>query len=230
MKIFLKKDLNSLHKDGYLIKKNILSIKDCKYLKKYFLNLSKVRQKNGEEIIYDDGSERINNFFLENFKLTKYLINPYLVKILKLMINEDYVLRAATAMNLQDLENKRTKDGTGWHTDWAYNYNNEKFGYGGSYHVIFAVDNFYKDNGATHIIPGSHKIKKKPIRNKIYKYKTLVMQKGSIAIFDSSIWHRSGIPSKKSRWGIWCVFTHWWVKPYFRFNEMFSKSIKKKIR
>jgi hypothetical protein len=55
------------------------------------------------------------------------------------------------------------------------------------------------------------------------------MQKGSIAIFDSSIWHRSGIPSKKSRWGIWCVFTHWWVKPYFRFNEMFSKSIKKKL-
>ena len=113
-----------------------------------------------KKFFFNDGSTRIFNFFLENYKLTNFLYNNYLNEIFLKLLGDPYVLRVCSAMNLQDIYNQRIKDGTGWHTDWAYNFDNLKFGYGGSYHVIIALDDFTKDNGATHYIKGSHKWKK----------------------------------------------------------------------
>ena len=95
--------------------------------------------------------------FLENYKL-KIFYNNYLNEILLKLLGES--CSKSLVMNFQDIYNQRIKDGTGWHTDWAYNFDNLKFGYGGSYHVIIALDDFTKDNGATHYIKGSHKWKK----------------------------------------------------------------------
>lgn len=145
------------------------------------------------------------------------------------MLGEPYVLRGSSVMNVQDINNERKKDGTGWHTDWSYNYENIKFGYGGSFHTILALDDFNKNNGSTHYVKGSHKLNTKPKRENKYKSKMILMKKGSMAIFDSSIWHKSGNPSALSRWGIWSVYTQWWVKPHFRYNELFSKKVRKKF-
>ena len=229
MKYNLERDLAEIDKKGFVIKKNILKESHCNKLKKYLIKITNLRLIKGEKIYEEDGSVRICNFFLEDYKLTKLLTNNYLDNILNKLLGKDYVLRLANGMNVQKNDYEKKRLGTGWHTDWLYNYNNEKFGYGASYHVIFALDDFKKENGATHLIPCSHKKKNKPIRNKNYKSKLLIMKKGSMAIFDSSIWHKSGHPSNLSRWGLWCVYTHWWVKPYFRFNEIFSKSIRNKL-
>ncbi len=223
----INKSINELKKNGITIIKNVINQRECKILKNYALKLQNNRVKEGEKIFLNDGSTRISNFFLERPKLTKYLINDKLDNILKILLGNPYVLRVSNIMNLQDSNNTRKKDGTGWHTDWSYNYDNIKFGYGGSYHVIIALDNFNKNNGATYYIKKSHKWTKKPTRDYQYKSDIISMKKGSMAIFDSSIWHKSGKPSNFSRWGIWNVYTQWWVKPYFRYNEIFSKKVRK---
>jgi ectoine hydroxylase-related dioxygenase (phytanoyl-CoA dioxygenase family) len=221
--------IGELKNNGITIIKKVINAKECSKLKKYFISLSKKRLKEGEKIFIDDGSIRISNFFLENYKLTKYLFNLKLHELLNSLLGDPYVLRVGNAMNLQDKEDKRVKNGTGWHTDWGYNSENIKFGYGGSYHTILALDDFKSNNGATHYIKGSHKWKSKPKRDKKYKSSKIIMKKGSMAIFDSAIWHKSGVPSKFSRWGIWNVYTQWWVKPYFRYQDMFNKKIKNKL-
>ena len=221
--------IKQLKNDGLTIIKNVINTKECLKLKNYFFRLENKRIKDGEKITFNDGSTRIFNFFLENYKLTNFLYNNYLNEIFLKLLGDPYALRVCSAMNLQDIDTKRIQDGTGWHTDWAYNSDNIKFGYGGSYHVIIALDDFTKDNGATHYIKGSHKWKKKPTRETKYKSNMILMKKGSMAIFDSSIWHKSGKPSKYSRWGMWSVYTQWWVKPYFRYNEIFTKKIKGKL-
>jgi len=220
---------DQLKKDGITIIRNVIGAKECLKLKKYFIFLLNKRVKEGEKVFVNDGSVRISNFFLENYKLTKYLFNNKLDKILTNLLGDPYVLRVGNVMNLQDTDNKRTKNGTGWHTDWCYNSENIKFGYGGSYHTILALDDFKSDNGATQYIKGSHKWKSKPNRNAKLKSSKILLKKGSMAIFDSAIWHKSGIPSKLSRWGIWNVYTQWWVKPYFRYNDIFNKKIKNKL-
>ena len=225
----IKKAIAELKTNGITIIKNAITLKECKMLKNYSIKLQKKRFEEGEYINFGDGSFRISNFFIEKPKLTKYLINDKLDIILKTLLGEPYVLRVSNTMNFQDVENKKLQEGTGWHTDWAYNYNNIKFGYGGSYHAIIALDNFNKDNGATHYIKGSHKWRIKPKRATKYKSSIILMKKGSMAVFDSSIWHKSGIPSTFSRWGIWNVYTQWWVKPYFRYNEIFNKKVRKRF-
>lgn len=225
----INKAIANLKKNGVTILKNIITKKECETLKKFSLRLQKKRFEQGEEIFFNDGSTRISNYFIENPKLTRYLINKKLDVILKELLGEPYVLRGSSFMNLQDKNNKRIKDGTGWHTDWSYNYDNIKFGYGGSYHTVIALDNFNKYNGSTHFVKGSHKLNTKPKRETKYKSNMILMKKGSMAIFDSSIWHKSGVPSNDSRWGIWSVYTQWWVKPYFRYNEIFNKKIRNKL-
>jgi len=223
----VNKIIIDLKKNGITILKNAISVSECKILKDYCLKLQKKRFEDGEQIFFNDGSTRISNYFIEKPKLTKYLINKKLDIILSNLLGDSYVLRGSSVMNLQDKKNQRIKDGTGWHADWCYNYDNIKFGYGGSYHTIIALDDFNKDNGSTHYIKGSHKLNDKPIRDNKYMSNMILMKKGSMAIFDSSIWHKSGVPSTHSRWGIWSVYTQWWVKPYFRYNELFKKKVRK---
>ncbi len=223
----INKNVSELKKNGITILRNIITKDECKLLKDYSLKLQKKRFEQGEKIFFNDGSTRISNYFIEKPKLTQYLINKKLDIILKTLLGEPYVLRGSSVMNIQDKKGLRIKDGTGWHTDWSYNYDDIKFGYGGSYHVITALDDFNEKNGATCYVKGSHKLNTKPKREDKYKSKMILMKKGSIAIFDSSIWHKSGVPSTLSRWGIWSVYTQWWVKPHFRYNELFNKKVRK---
>lgn len=225
----MNKYIDKIDREGFLIKEDILSNSNCNKIKNYLLRIADKRIKEGQKVLQDDGSTQIYNFFLEDYRLTNLLSNNFLDNFLTELLGKDYVLRHAIGLNVQKSNTKTDRTGTGWHTDWGYNYKGEKLGYGASYHVIFALDDFNKNNGATHLVPFSHKKKNKPLRYKDYKSKILTMKRGSLAIFDSSIWHKSGPPSDKSRWGLWCVFTQWWVKPYFRFNEMFPKSISKKF-
>lgn len=225
----LDKAITELKKDGITILKNVISSNECKTLKNYSLKLQKKRFNEGEEIYFNDGSTRISNYFIEKPRLTRYLSNKKLDAILSTLLGKHYVLRGSSIMNVQDKKNEREKDGTGWHTDWSYNYDNIKFGYGGSFHVIIALDDFNKNNGSTHYVKGSHKLNTKPKRENKYKSKMILMKKGSMAIFDSSIWHKSGNPSNLSRWGIWSAYTQWWVKPHFRYNELFSKKVRTKF-
>ena len=70
--------IKQLKNDGLTIIKNVINFKECLKLKNYFLRLEKKRIKNGERIFINDGSTRIYNFFLENYKLTNFLYNNYL--------------------------------------------------------------------------------------------------------------------------------------------------------
>ena len=49
------------------------------------------------------------------------------------------------------------------------------------------------------------------------------MSAGSIAIMDTSLWHTAGPPSKESRWSVFNMYGPWFVKPYFRYYDMFEE-------
>ena len=59
--------------------------------------------------------------------------------------------------------------------------------------AILALDEFTNNNGATALVPGSHKLYRRPTPNDVKKAKTFkaVCKAGSLIIFNGSVWHHS---------------------------------------
>jgi len=66
-------------------------------------------------------------------------------------------------------------------------------GYVASVNVLFAIDAFSRDNGATWVVPGSHQRLEAPSREYMSRHGIPVeCPAGSMIVFDSTLWHAAG--------------------------------------
>jgi ectoine hydroxylase-related dioxygenase (phytanoyl-CoA dioxygenase family) len=73
--------------------------------------------------------------------------------------------------------------------------------------TIWALSEFRADNGATRIVPGSHKAPGLPEQGKPYDLVTATMPAGSIMLFDSALWHAAGAnTSQERRYALSCYY------------------------
>jgi hypothetical protein len=145
--------------------------------------------------------------------------------MLKKLIDDDYVLINSNVINRcknSSYSKKGITVGETWHTDTRY-VGNKKLPKGFGYIVFLMLNDFTKKNGATEYVPKSHNKITKPERYKNYKSKTITGKKGSLVIFDTSLWHRGGDPTFIERWSVYSYYGPWFMKPYFRFPEMITK-------
>ncbi len=91
-----------------------------------------------------------------------------------------------------------------------------------SMNMLVMLDEFTHENGATQVYPGSHKLENQPHEKDFEKYSSeLIAPEGSVAIFNSNLWHRGGVNvSKKVRRAITITFTHPWLKPQIDFCKL----------
>ena len=86
---------------------------------------------------------------------------------------------------------------------------------------IWMVEDFTPDNGATRLVPRSHKSLKKPAwkRGSMEGEVALTGPAGSVAIWLSSTWHRAG-PNKTEhpRRAVMCDFCRSWIKGWSDFR------------
>ncbi len=57
---------------------------------------------------------------------------------------------------------------------------------------MWALTDFTEENGATRIIPGSHKRDHSPEFGKQYESQPAIMKKGSVMVYDGAMWHGGG--------------------------------------
>jgi ectoine hydroxylase-related dioxygenase (phytanoyl-CoA dioxygenase family) len=57
---------------------------------------------------------------------------------------------------------------------------------------MWALTDFTADNGATRIVPGSHLAAASPELGREYETVAVIMRRGSILVFDGSVWHGGG--------------------------------------
>jgi len=57
---------------------------------------------------------------------------------------------------------------------------------------MWALTDFTEDNGATRIIPGSHKRDTSPSYGQDYDSQPARMKRGSVMIYDGAMWHGGG--------------------------------------
>ena len=83
-----------------------------------------------------------------------------------------------------------------------------------SVQILYMIDDFTLENGATYILAGSHKTKSKPPDEKFFaKAARLIGKAGDAVIFDSLIWHAGGANiSRARRRLITCVYSRSFMK------------------
>jgi ectoine hydroxylase-related dioxygenase (phytanoyl-CoA dioxygenase family) len=87
-------------------------------------------------------------------------------------------------------------------------------GYMASVNVMFAIDEFSKETGATLVVPGTHQMMTPPEDNYL-RANAVAMEcpAGSMVVFDSTLWHAAGInTSGNDRLAINHQFTRSFIK------------------
>lgn len=166
-------------------------------------------------------TQNVWSFFRHDPELFALAHHEVLDGILKAVIDEDYVLIAADVINRQK-KGEASNFANDWHTDSRY-LGGKRLEAGFFYSVLVMLDDFTKDNGATHYIPASHKRRERPDRHGEYLHMVLTGKAGTMVVFDSGLWHRGGPSSGQRRWGAFNLYGPWFVKPYFDYPRMMGE-------
>jgi ectoine hydroxylase-related dioxygenase (phytanoyl-CoA dioxygenase family) len=93
--------------------------------------------------------------------------------------------------------------------------------------VLWLLDDFTEQNGATRVVPGSHKFKNFTEDGKVYDEEILITgKKGGALIFNANLWHGGG-PNidGTSRWALALGYSRWFMKPAFDYMQNTPKEI-----
>lgn len=170
----------------------------------------------------------IYNYFAHDERFYQLFAHDLINSVMTELIDKDFVPISPSARNPRqdpDLPSDGVTSGEGWHVDARVS--NPRTGAlfrpSFAFYAIVALEPFRRENAATHYLPKSHLEYRKPTdRNGDYPYEVMEADPGSIMFFDSALWHRTGVPTDKSRWSIFNMYGPWFMKPYFRFRENFT--------
>lgn len=138
------------------------------------------------------------------------LENPLIVDVLEAALSPTSVMHLQQGIMLSP-----QKNGTGkmfqnsWHPDFIRLLN----GFRASINFMFAVTDYTRETGATHVLPGSHQKAAPPAEILERDGIPVEAPAGSVIIFDSTLWHKSGCNTSGSdRLAINHQFTCSWFK------------------
>ena len=95
--------------------------------------------------------------------------------------------------------------------------------------VAWCLDDFTEANGATRIVPGSHKLNRAPREDEAGAATVpLEAPAGSIVVFESRLWHKTGFnrTADQRRAGVFA----WYTKPIYRAQENWFLSLDPSVR
>lgn len=221
------KNLKKLLKEGYVVIDNLISKKECEKIKKItnkiYLKYNKnTKIKNPlENTIYNLHNK--HSIFLKyiNYKKTVNLVKNAL-SVGSYANSDDIIIRQSAMRNplkgyAQQLHNDTRVVGC-------------KFPL--VIQVVYMIDDFTKNNGATRLVPKSHLLNYYAKNNKVYKNEKIITGKrGSALIFNASMWHGSSKKiNEEDRWGMIYSYSRWFLKSSFNFNLNTPYKIFKKLK
>jgi ectoine hydroxylase-related dioxygenase (phytanoyl-CoA dioxygenase family) len=79
--------------------------------------------------------------------------------------------------------------------------------------AVWALSDFTADNGATQVVPGSHRFDHSPPYGSEHETVPAIMKAGSIMLFDSALWHKGGANiTRLRRYAISCYYCAGWMR------------------
>ena len=207
---------------GFIIKKNVLSLKECKsfknILQKSIIKENKFHKKNNKKNP-DYGMVMACPLYDEKFW---YLLdNKKLMTAINYILGKNSIVYAFTSSSMPP---KSSNFSNRIHNDNPNYIKNYILRVG----CTIALDDFTINNGATSFMPGSHKRNQKPTKNEFKKKSIRFLAKaGDVLFFNANLYHR-GEKNITLQWrhALTINFTRHWAKQRFNFPELLKKKKK----
>lgn len=217
--------IQQLREDGLTIVQDVYTHEQCDDFIRRARAIFNSLMKDGYKLV-NSNNQFIVNPFRHDPKFLDIIYHDFLDEILKTLLDEDYVMLSSAVLNrkkMSEVVSGYQALGADWHTDSRYLDGGKRLEQGFSYIVLTLLNDFKKENGATHFVPGSFKSREKPQRDGNYEYMVAEAKAGSIVLFDTGMWHRAGPASSEDRWSVTTHYAPWFIKPYYLFPEMFMQ-------
>jgi hypothetical protein len=209
-------DLAALDRDGYVVWENLLSAEECRQIRQVVRPWLGHTGRNSFE---GRRTQRIYSVLSRTRVCDRLVDNPRVLAVLDRLLMPNYLLSALQAINIQPGETAQLPH----HDDGFYPIPRPREPLTAA--TIWAIDDFTADNGATVVIPGSHRWGKRRPSDED-RALPVVMPAGSCVFFVGTLWHGGGANTTT---GERLAVTAQYCEPWLRPMEAFTLSISREI-
>lgn len=168
-----------------------------------------------------DRSQRVWNLINKAPDLAPLIEHPTVLALVRHVLGEDCTLHDFQATSI----GPHTGGGS-WHIDAPLGQMPEPLpDFALTVQNVWLLDDFTEHNGASRVVPGSHKRRTSPPWSEGNREdeRILTAPAGSIAIWLASTWHRSGPNvTEKPRRAVLCNYKRSWMNPFVDFTSLIS--------
>ena len=213
-------DLAALDRDGYVIWENLLDTEECRQIREVVRPWLEHTGRNSFEGLR---TQRIYSVLSRTRVCDRLVDNPRVLAVLDQLLMPNYLLSALQAINIQPGEIAQLAH----HDDGFYPIPRPRAPLTAA--TIWAIDDFTADNGATMVIPGSHRWGQRP-PNPEDQAIPVVMPAGSCVFFVGTLWHGGGANNTtRERLAVTAQYCQPWLRPMEAFTLSISREIARTV-
>jgi phytanoyl-CoA dioxygenase PhyH len=213
-------DLAALDRDGYVIWENLLDAEQCREIHEA---VDLWLEHTGRNSFEGLRTQRIYSVLSRTRVCDRLLDNPRVLAVLDRLLMPNYLLSALQAINIQPGEAAQLSH----HDDGFYPIPRPRAPLTAA--TIWAIDDFTADNGATMVIPGSHRWGDRPPGPEDHAV-PVVMPAGSCVFFVGTLWHGGGAnTTTRDRLAVTAQYCQPWLRPMEAFTLSISREIARTV-
>jgi hypothetical protein len=197
-------DMAAIDRNGYVIFENLLTVEDCEHIRDV---VQPWLGHTGRNSFEGRRTQRIYSVLSRTRVCDRLVDHPRVLAMLDRLLMPNYLLSALQAINIQPGESAQLTH----HDDGFYPVPRPRDPLAAA--TIWAIDDFTADNGATVLLPGSHRWgKRRPEPDdQIFP---VVMPAGSCVFFVGTLWHGGGAnTSDRDRLAVTAQYCQPWLRP-----------------
>jgi ectoine hydroxylase-related dioxygenase (phytanoyl-CoA dioxygenase family) len=203
----LDAELAQLDRDGFVILERLLTEPEIQAILAALAPFEADRPM-GRNDFEGERTQRVYSLAGKGEEFTRLAEHPRVVRILAARLLPGFLLS-----NLQSIRLHPGETPQGFHTDDAF-YPIPRPRDRLAVSMIWAIEDFTEENGATELIPGSHRWGMEHPDERPHEVKKAVMPAGSVVIFDGALWHRGGAnASRTTRLAVSPQYCQPWLRP-----------------
>lgn len=176
----------------------------------------------------EDGTQYVRSLVLKNDLFLKQVEDQRVLALTRSILGDDCILSDFSA----NILGPKTR-GQSWHVDAPLQQLPDPLPeFAITTQNVWMLDDFTHENGATRIVPGSHKRRKKPewVNESMEDEISIEAPAGSVAIWSSNTWHKAGAnTTNRPRRALLGYYARSWVKPFTDYRPNISSKMAERI-